>query len=527
MNYRRLLLALLSGTLLALPWYTPFSGILLWVAFVPLLVLEHDFSLRRDRGCWKYYALTFLWWNAIDTYWLYHTTLAGAVGAIVGNSLQMFLIFALFRWVKRKTNPTLGHTFLVALWIAWEYFYFDAEISWPWLVLGNGLAKDIHLVQWYEYTGVLGGSLWIWLVNLALFHLMTFRRRIDRKQRVVRLSLAGLLVAAPIVVSMVRFATYKETVRPCSVVLLQPNIDPHNEKFGGMSGEAQFDILLSLAESATDSTTDYVIAPETAIEQVIENRIEQEREVQAIRRFIASRPKVHFITGMTSFYIYAPGEKASATARVSDGGSYDVFNASMQIDSTQRVAVYHKSKLVILAEKTPYPKLFQFLKSLSLNLGGYVGNYGTQAEREVFPSADGRFRIGTAICYESVYGRFYTEYIKKGANIMSIITNDGWWGNTAGYRQHLSYASLRAIETRRSIARSANTGISALINQRGERVETTPWWVRTTLTGTLNVNDVLTFYVRHGDYIGRVACLAMGLILLVAVGKSLRRLKKI
>ncbi|MDR0728692.1 MAG: apolipoprotein N-acyltransferase [Prevotellaceae bacterium] len=521
---RHLLLSLLSAVLLALPWYTPFSGILLWVAFVPLLALEHDFALRRARGCWKYYALTFIVWNAIDTYWISHATMAGAVGAIVGNAWQMFLVFALFRWVKRKTNNVVGHAFLVALWLAWEYFYFDAEISWPWLVLGNGLAKDIHLVQWYEYTGVLGGSLWVWLVNLTLFHIITVRRMASKKHRALTLTLAGLLVMAPITASLIRFYTYKEVVNPCRVAILQPNIDPYHEKFNGMSGGEQLDILLSLAETATDSLTDYVIAPETAIDGIAENTIGQNGAVRAIGRFVARHPSVHFITGMTSIYFYLPDEPRSITARETDGGAYDVFNASMQIDRTGSIPVYHKSKLVILVEKTPYPQFFSFLKSLSLDLGGYVGNYGTQEEREAFPSVDGRFRIGTAICYESVYGRYYTEYVRKGANVMSIITNDGWWDDTPGYRQHLTYASLRAIETRRSIARSANTGISAIVNQRGEIDAATGWWERTTLSGTLNANEHLTFYVRHGDFIGRIACFVALLIgLYAAVGK--RRVK--
>ncbi|MDR0668149.1 MAG: apolipoprotein N-acyltransferase [Prevotellaceae bacterium] len=513
MNMRRhLLLSLLSAVMLALPWYTPFSGMLLWVAFVPLLALEHDFALRKARGCWKYYALTFIVWNAITTYWLSHATLAGAVGAIIGNALQMFLLFALFRWVKRKTNNATGYTFLVALWLAWEYFYFDAEISWPWLVLGNGFAKDIHLIQWYEYTGVLGGSLWVWLVNLVLFHIITARRTIYKKQRAITLTIAGLLIMAPITLSLIRFHTYRETINPCRVAILQPNIDPYHEKFNGLSGAEQLAILLSLAETATDSLTDYVIAPETAIDRVQENAIEQSEAVRAIRGFVARRPQVNFITGVTSLYFYSPDEKRSVTAREIENGAYDVFNASMQINRTDSIPVYHKSKLVLLVEKMPYPRFFSFLKSLSLDLGGYVGSYGTQEEREAFPSADGRFRIGTAICYESVYGRYYTEYIRKGANLMSIITNDGWWDDTPGYRQHLTYASLRAIETRRSIARSANTGISAIINQRGEASATTGWWERTSLSGTLNANEHITFYVRYGDYTGRAACLTLFLI---------------
>ena len=123
--------------------------------------------------------------------------------------------------------------------------------------------------------------------------------------------------------------------------------------------------------------------------------------------------------------------------------------------------------------------------------------------------------MGTAICYESVYGDYYRDYVLKGAHAMTINTNDGWWSNTPGYMQHLRYASLRAIETRRSIARSANTGISAFINQKGERVAELEWWQENCMSGTLNLNDELTFFVKHGDYIGRLATFMFTLLALM------------
>ena len=120
-------------------------------------------------------------------------------------------------------------------------------------------------------------------------------------------------------------------------------------------------------------------------------------------------------------------------------------------------------------------------------------------------SPNDSIKIGTIICYESVYGEFVTEYVQKGAGYLFVITNDGWWGNTPGHRQHNSLSSIRAVETRRSIARSANTGISSFINQRGDVLQELTWWKRGALKQDLNYNTKLTFYVKHGDYIGRTA----------------------
>jgi len=173
-------------------------------------------------------------------------------------------------------------------------------------------------------------------------------------------------------------------------------------------------------------------------------------------------------------------------------------------------------------EKMPYAKYLRFLEKLTLKLGGTMRGWGTQKDRGVFFSAGDSTGIGTIICYESVYGEFVTGYVKNGANLLFVITNDGWWGDTPGYHQHAAFSSLRAIETRRSIARSANTGISCLINQRGDIIQKLGWWKRGTLKGTLNANRKLTYYVKNGDYIGRAACFLSLVVILIYIGRSVR-----
>ncbi|MCL2097161.1 MAG: apolipoprotein N-acyltransferase [Bacteroidales bacterium] len=538
---RNLLLSLLSAVLLSLPWHAPFSGLILLVAWLPLLLVEEDFSRRSARGCWKYYTLTFIVWNIITTYWIYKATLFGAVGAIIGNSVQMVLIFALFRWVKKKTTNAIGYAFLVALWIAWEYFYFDAEISWPWLVLGNGFSKDIQLVQWFEYTGVLGGSLWAWLVNLSLFaylkHLSSkFNRHCEVRSNqglkfkrwfFIHCSLF-ILIILPIVISLVRFYTYEEKTAPCNVVVIQPNIDPYSDKYSGMSAEEQLDIFLSLGAAKIDTATDYVIGPETALSHIIEQQIIFHRDIRRLYDFVAQHPHLAIVTGATTAYKYYTDQRPTETARKMEGGFYDTYNTAVQIAADTVIQLYHKSKLVIGAEKTPYPKFFRFLENYYIDLGGNVGTMGIDSVRKVFKSPGRPFRIGTAICYEGIYGRFYTEYVKKGANLMFIISNDGWWGNhTAGYKQLLYQSSLRAIETRRSIARSANTGISALINQRGEIEQRTEWWAPAALKGSINANEDITFYVRNGDMIGRIAVFALVLLCLYTLSRLVLKHKRV
>src|SRR5690606_562236 len=189
---------------------------------------------------------------------------------------------------------------------------------------------------------------------------------------------------------------------------------------------------------------------------------------------------------------------------------YDSFNAGVLVDGSSKLQFYHKSKLVPGAELMPFGKALSLLKPFFAHFGGTTGGYGSQDKPSVFYSASG---IGAApvICYESIWGNYVAEYVKMGAQFIAVITNDGWWGDTSGKDQHLQYAKLRAIENRRWVVRSANTGISAFINQRGDIVQKSSWWVPTALSQEINLNENLTFYTRSGDLIVYI-CLLTGLI---------------
>lgn len=516
-------LVVLSSLLLTLPYVVPHAGLLMLIAFLPLFQLEKiitEFNIRRG---YIYYYTVFLLWNTFSTYWIYNATIPGVIAACTLNALQMALVFGAFRWFKRKTKPALAYLFFVLAWLAWEHFYYDAEISWTWLVLGNGFATTIKNIQWYEYTGVLGGSLWVLIVNLIIFNLVNDKNRKSRPYY-IKSALAVMVIALPIAASRIIFSTYIEKQDPREFVVLQPNIDPYNDKFGNLSQIQQDDILMTLAEEAVTDSTDFVIAPETFTSGVLENDLGDNRTFSRFSQMLNEKMCANAIFGATSFYIYPGGPEIKAptyTARRTERGWFDTFNSAIYMDSAGRSMIYHKSKLVVLVEYFPYPQYLKFLSNLAIDLGGTSGGFGTQKEREVFNSVNDSIRIGTAICYESVYGEFYRDYVLHGANVMSIITNDGWWGDTPGYNQHLRYASLRAIETRRSIARSANTGISALIDQRGVIKESLGWWQRGYVKGELNLNSKITTFVKYGDYIGRVAYASMllfvGLFLLIVL----------
>jgi apolipoprotein N-acyltransferase len=334
-----------------------------------------------------------------------------------------------------------------------------------------------------------------------------------------------VIIAGPVTISLIRFYTYQETPDPKTIVVIQPNIDPY-EKFVFVPSLDQTRIQLSEAARVADSKVDYFVAPETSLNNNIwMDEIEEVPDIRMIREFLKAYPGAAYVTGVQCYKRFLPGDKLSDWVRDIPGTNikFESFNAAIQLDSTRRVPFYFKSKLVVGVEKMPYARYLKFLEKFTVRLGGTFRGWGTQDYRGVFYSAADSTGVSPIICYESVYGEFVTGYVKNGANLLFVVTNDGWWGDTPGYHQHNAFSSLRAIETRRSIARSANTGISCLINQRGEVLAKLGWWKRGTVKGIINANHAVTYYVKNGDYIGRTASFFSLLIVLLFIAKSLRK----
>jgi apolipoprotein N-acyltransferase len=281
--------------------------------------------------------------------------------------------------------------------------------------------------------------------------------------------------------------------------------------------------MLALASEKADSLTDFAVFPESAIQEYIfEDRIERSPSIARIRAFNRSYARMNVITGISSRKIFMPGEPLSPSARQFKDTAqyYDSYNTALYIAHDSTLQKYHKSKLTPGVELMPYLDVLPFLKKFAIDLGGTTGSLGVNPDQTPFIVRK-NLKVAPCICYESVYGEFMNRFIQNGANIIFVITNDGWWGNTAGHRQHFLFSVLRAIETRRSVARSANTGTSAFINQRGDVSQATAYWEPAVIRQDINTNDRLTFYVCYGDYIARISLLLAGLMLLLTISNCI------
>lgn len=510
---RNALLVISSVILLSVGWLG-LSGITLLVALVPLLYMSERYSdSKRDWWRMAFWAvITLILWNIATIWWVWIASPVGPIMATIISSFWSLLPFMLYHYVSKRAKRSVAYILLVCAWLACEHLYTHAEIiSFPWLSLGNGFSGDIWAVQWYEYTGVAGGSLWVLLANLAIYEYL----RVRSKWSQVR---AALVVTLPMLLSIVIGWSYSPSDKLVQVSVIQPNVDCYEEKFEAGTSLSQMDNIFDLMADVPSSSR-VVVLPETAIPlQVSDNdplRSSSVERIDSVRRAIL--PQTMVVVGASTLRVYQAGESIPAVVRSVGDTYYNNFNSAIAVGSEGEAIIHHKTRLVVGVEAMPELPLLDIF----VDLGGITGQLGRSYEVSVFRK--GNVVAGPAICYEGLYGQAYAEFVRKGANMMLVLSNDGWWGDTPGHRRLFDFCRLRAIETRRSVARSANTGVSGFITPSGAVIERLDWDQRGVLTADVELRSEQTFYVRYGDWIGRVSLLLTLLSLLYYSAYRIRR----
>ena len=531
---KNILLSLSSALLLWLAWppfhYTTF---LLFIGFVPMLIaveniIRSDYRKKGKKIFWTTF-LGFFVWNTLCVWWVYNALkMIGEVVALpvslIPYSLGPFLMSTAFwlyyRLRLKKINIGLSVAALVCFWIGYEYLHQSWDLNFPWMTLGNGFAVSHQWVQWYTYTGVYGGTLWIWVLNILGFLVVLAVRENSNRMKVAKSAFAFFIVlVAPLSFSLYTYYNYREQKDPSDIVVVQPNIDPY-AKETSMPGIQQFRILTHLSDSIGQKNTEFFIWPETAIPDFVsEDNIRSSNYYQQAQHFLNKYKNGNLLTGVETYKLYNTDKTPTAIYDPESRMYFDHFNAAVNIENSAEVQFYHKSKLVPGAEKMPFGSALSFMKPVFEHLGGATGSYAWQKEPGVFYSQSG-IGVTPAVCFDSIWGEWIAQSVAKGSQFIAVITNDGWWEDTPGKDQHLDYAKLRAIETRRWVCQSANTGISAFINQRGDIVQQTKWWTRTAIKQDINLNSDQTFYVLHGDLIAKAGSVlaVLGILFVITIG---------
>ena len=519
MNKKYFLYSIFSGLLLGFSW--PVNGfvMLIFIAFVPLLYLEELLRTKSLKKVFYFSFITFFTWNSIATWWLINATFFGMAFAILVNSLLMSFIFTSYSLVSKKVHKKLSPVYLVSIWIVFEKFHLWWDFSWPWLNLGNVFSESHYLIQWYEFTGSFGGTLWILITNLMFLKALK-NWVINKKININSIATSLLFISIPIIASLLIYRTISDEKKHIDITIIQPNTDPYTEKYGrtNLSILEDFENLIN----NNDSLGNLIIAPETYFSESPGFQIDQFENTpfySILNSFLKNKSQL--LSGIQFYKIYNSFKSKSKTSNyIKDSIWIDIYNSSFLFSNLSEPQIYHKSKLVVGVENMPYKEFLEpLLGNALLNFGGSIMTRGVQENRTVYTLNNG-IKIAPVICYESIYGEYVTEYVRNGAQMLAIITNDGWWKKSQGYKQHLSYSKIRAIETRRSIARSANTGVSAIINNKGEVIKSLSYDTAGVINSKIGISNNITFYVKHGDFIYRFALFFATIILLFSFAKK-------
>ena len=546
MNTLKNIALLLFGAFLMASSFAPFDFLPgAMVGLVPLLLMEDRISKSSKWRKWHVFALSYLFFAAFNfatIWWVKNASWIGVIASVAVNSLFFALITTIYSSVKSRLSTKAGLIAFPALFIGWEYIEFlDWDLSWPWLTIGHAFGNWPKFIQWSSYTGVLGGSIWLLIINIYVFLILKSKiengEPFNRFKKGIQL---GLWIIVPILLSLFQYYTYEEKGFYQDVVVLQPNMDPYSNRFMDSNGAEQRSLspiahvkkFTRIADKVMDKEVDWILMHETALPKTETNAsIYYSRSIQVLKDWRSKDySKTSILTGLAYRKFISPEEVPieipSTYKRTYEGNYYEYYNSSILINGqSDTFPQYHKSRLVIGVERIPSYFVFlqKYMTDFDNDLGAriYNPNNGIQEERQVFRGLCDSAIVAPVICYESVFGEYVTDYVRKGANFIGIITNDSWWGETPGYHQHWSFARLRAIETRRAVARSANTGISGFINQRGDELQKSAYLAPDCLRQKIKCNDEITFYVRYGDVLGKTA---LGLAIMIVLNLIVKKL---
>lgn len=381
------------------------------------------------------------------------------------------------------------------IWVTGEYLLTLTDLKFPWLTLGHGLAKFTAFIQIADIVGAFGLSLIVLYINVLLYFAIKNFFSI-RKNFLRYVALSVILFSFVFIYGLIKLNEKNTDEKFLKVGVVQPNIDPWDKwELGGL--ESILQIYLELSEECTKQGAKLFIWPETALPVYLLSGTYSDI-VDSIYSFLREKD-IYLLTGMPDYIIHY--ENPPEDAKLSKAGNfyYSTYNSILLLNpNSYEIQRYGKMHLVPLGEKVPFVDELPFLADWfkwGVGLGGW--NVGKDTTVFKFKVDNDTIKVAGLVCYESVFPDFVTHFVKKGAQFITVVTNDSWYGNSSGPYQHKEFAALRAVENRRAVVRSANGGISCLINKYGITEFETEMFTRTSFVVDVPLNEQITFYTKY------------------------------
>jgi len=511
---KKLLVGLLSGLLLALS-FPPYPFFLF--AFIGLVPLLYVFNSVRRR--WLLVYLVFFIYHYATNWWISswqkdtdpYLFVSGFAVAIV-HPFFFMIPFALLYLIQKKLPRRIALSLFPFFWLAFEWFHSLGDLAYPWLTLGHTQAYNHYWIQIADIGGVWLLSFLIVLSNvLFLFFiedlqatpLKAFKKIVLNKF----LFAFGLVLFLPNVYGFFRTKDfeYEKLITRHEVVkvgVIQPNINPWRK--WDTSPEKQIQTHLKIQDSLRKSIPDIdlFVWSETAI-TLLSLNVNAFHDFSEFHRFLDKNTAL--LTGFADFYFLQPDEKPSFATKYYLGDStrpYNTYNSILLLNPDHSYQIYHKIRLTPFGEQIPYGEILGFARSfLEWNVGISSWSKGKEQKNLQVKTQKKSFHLAPIICIESIYPDYCREFVRRGASLMVIITNDGWYDYTFGPLQHYLIATFRAIENRRFVVRCANTGISGFISPNGGSLVRAPQYQQTGIAGDIPLLSNQTIYSLYGDWI--------------------------
>ncbi|MBM4171621.1 MAG: apolipoprotein N-acyltransferase [Ignavibacteria bacterium] len=487
------------------------SGIFIGIAFPPLpfpyliffALIPYLYVLNKRETLTEINRITYLTafvFTLITLYWVGSWTKEADPFLMISGILLMFVNPALylipstlFYFAKKSIGKNAAFFIFPFFWVSFEFAYSLTDLRFPWLTLSNSLPKFNLFIQIADIVGAYGISLIILFINLFTF-LFINEISSSRKLRKTYFAFALGLFFIPIIYGFIRIKTYKVSEEKVKVGLIQPNFNPWDKWEAGNVNE-QLDLYLNMSSEAVKKNAKVIVWPESALPVYLFSG-NYPYEVQRIHEFSDSND-VFVLTGMPDVQFFFDEKEAPSDAKVSkiSKTKYVSYNSILLFSPQSRtVQKYGKIKLVPFGEHVPFVEHLPFLGDLIKWQVG-ISSWNVGKEQTVFNLIEGiELNIAGVVCIESIYPDFVAGFVQKGANLIAVVTNDSWYGYSSGPFQHKEISAIRAIENRRSVVRSANGGVSCLIDPLGRTLQSTKLFERDILVVDAPIENRMTFY---------------------------------
>lgn len=502
-----LVLIIVSGILMTSAFPPLPLGFLAYFALVPLIIafVKDDFHLGLEKGFVFGFILNLgiLFWLALNKGTQWYWAALSMVSAVLFLSLNYALIGLLIGIIGKRMGRMAGICSFPFVWTAVEYIRSFGALGFTWNNLCYTQSHAIQLIQIASLIGSSGVSFWIVLINVLIFQFISGNVR--RNRLTLWLTTIFILFLFPEIYGLIRLNRPEETQdrRKVHVGLVQPNVDP-TQKWEMNSFEDNMKLLHDLTDSVAMEQLDLVVWPETATPTFL-----RQNRRGALRNIIAhiTRLDVSLLSG-TPDYEWINDE------------DYKVYNSTFLLQPNSfDIKNYRKIRLVPFGEYIPLSDLFPDLDNLNLGQGNFdagdsVNIFQIPLKIDHHPAADSMLSFTTAVCYESTFPHIIREGAKKGSELLVIVSNDAWFGFTSAPFLHAEISRFRAIENGIPVVRSANTGISLILDSRGRELCRKDFGEKGWLSAVITQGSPSTLYVKIGDWVGMV-CVAVSVLMIL------------